>query len=526
MKKISVTIFVVALTLGLVQCRKGFEEVIPYNNKAANIILDVGDGSKTDVNPLTGKVTFVDGDEIIVANDGVYVGKLVYDDGVFRGTVTGASTSDYLHFYHLGNRATGTLTEGSSTGCSVSVSDQVVSLPVISYAHSTEPFDGEGTYTARLNNKCALVKFEVSTSSRYAGVCVKGMNNTVVVDFSKKDADDAFSYEKSGDGNITMAPGNGEKWVILLPQDELSEGMSGSAFSGRYVGSRGAVPAIHSDDYLDGGISVTVDELTSPEGALTGEFTINSNGDKVCFSKSNLRYVINSKEWMFFDNQYGVVTTTNISIGSEYSSAIVVTHFGFGTSGYNHGAELYEPINTTYASNKYYVYGDAWRNLNDESGIADWGQNAITNGMNANRQWRTLTKNEWQYLISERPNAASKMGYATVVYNTYCGVVLLPDNWTDPYEDCFVSGNGNGFTTNEYNSSQWRQMEAAGAVFLPAAGRRSNTNIFGSKLFSVYWSSTISNSDNIYTMFFATEDQPKIRTDARCYGCLVRLVCE
>lgn len=526
MKRISVAILTVALTLGMVQCRKGLEEVISYNNKAANITLDVGNGSKTDVNTLTGKVTFVDGDEIIVANNGVYVGKLVYEDGAFRGTVTGAATNDYLHFYHLGNRFAGKLTEGTSTGCSVSISDQVVNLPVISYAHSTVLFDGEGHYTARLENRCALVKFNVSTSSRYAGTCVQGMNNTVVVDFSKKDAADAFSFEKSGDGNITLAPGNGVRWAILLPQDELSEGMMGSAFAGRYVGVRGAVPVIQADDYLDEGITVTVDEMGSPEGALPGEFAINSNGDKVCFAKSNLKYVISSREWIFYDNQYGMSATSNIRIGSEYRFASNVTHFGFGTSGYNHGAELYEPQNTTYTERKYYVYGDATCNLNDENGIADWGQNAITGGMNANKQWRILTKDEWQYLIEGRPNAASKIGYATVVNSNYHGVVILPDNWTEPYAGCFVPGNDNGYATNEYDAVRWQKMEAAGAVFLPSAGRRYDDTIYGATQFSVYWSSTINNNNTIYTMFFSLSDTPRIRTDARCYGCLVRLVCE
>ena len=513
------------LSLSLVQCRKSLKETMSYNDEEVSITLNVGDGSKTDVNPLTGKVTFVDGDELIVANHGVYVGTLVYDDGVFCGTVTKATTNDYLHFYHLGNKDVGKMTAGKTTSCSVSVINQSVSLPVISYAHSTELYNGAGTYTARLSNKCALVKFNVTTSARSTGTCVKGLNNKVVVDFSKRDAANAFSFEQDGDGNITLEPGNGEKWAILLPQDEVPAGASGSAFSGRYSGTRGSIPEINAGDCLHDGIEVTIDEPMMPEGALPYEFSINSQGDKVLFSKSNLQYIINSREWRFYDNQYGMSTTINSYVGTEYRYAQVITHFGFGTSGYNHGAVLYQPKSTTYSENKYYVYGDASLNLCDGNGSADWGQNPITNGMNAGKQWRTLTIDEWRYLFWGRPDAVNKYGHATIE-GSYPGVVLLPDSWSAPYEGCFIPGNANAFTTNVYDAGQWQQMEEAGAVFLPAAGRRYDDTIYGALLFSVYWSSTKCDNNTIYTIYYGDADPVAVRTDDRCYGCLVRLVCE
>ena len=88
------------LLLGMTQCKKNDRDVIPYNNKAYNIKLDVGN-TKTDVNTVNGKVTFEDGDEIVVANNGKYVGTLTYDGDAFSGTIVGANANDYLHFYHL-----------------------------------------------------------------------------------------------------------------------------------------------------------------------------------------------------------------------------------------------------------------------------------------------------------------------------------------------------------------------------------------------------------------------------------------
>lgn len=527
MKRINLIITTMALVLGFVQCGKKREETISYNKKAVNITLDVGNGSKTNVDPLTGKVTFADGDKIYVASNEVYVGTLVCEDGVFRGTVTGAITGDYLYFYHLGNCDVGTLIEGETTYCGFRITDQINSLPVISYAHSTELFDGEGIYTARLNNRCALVKFNVTTSSRFAGTCITGMANAVSVDFTLRDGEFAIDCDVIGDGVITLAPGNGERWAILFPQEELPEGGVGSAFSGRYTGTLGAVPEIHADDYLDEGIPVVIDELTSPQGALPGEFSINSNGDKVCFSKSNLLYNKSQSKWMFYDNQYGMSAHNNTNINADYTGFGAVTHFGWGTSGYNHGAVLYHPWNTGYDANSYFAYGDASLNLGDETGIADWGYNLITNGMYAYKQWRTLTKDEWNYIISERSDASNKIGFATIT-NVYVdkGVVLLPDNWTDPYEDCFVPGNDDGYATNQYNVSQWQSMENAGAVFLPAGGRRYNTFINSPENCGVYWSTTRLDNNSIYTLYFDNTNIPMISNNARYYGCVVRLVCE
>ena len=55
------------------------------------------------------------------------------------------------------------------------------------------------------------------------------------------------------------------------------------------------------------------------------------------------------------------------------------------------------------------------------------------------------------------------------------GVILLPDNWTAPAGISFTPGwlaSGTDFPTvnNTYNTWDWKKMEEAGAVFLPAGG--------------------------------------------------------
>lgn len=68
-------------------------------------------------------------------------------------------------------------------------------------------------------------------------------------------------------------------------------------------------------------------------------------------------------------------------------------------------------------------------------------------------------------------------------------MVLLPDSWTLPAGLSFTAGMS-GFTNNKYTAEQWAEMEAAGAVFLPAVGSRGGTDVYSVGSYGYYWSST------------------------------------
>ena len=509
----------------LTQCKKNVTEVIPYQRKAVAITLEAG-GTKTNVNPVTGAVDFVDGDEIVVANNGVYVGLLTYEDGVFSGTITSPSESDYLHFYHLGNRNPGVLEEGESTGCSVSIADQVTSLPVISYAPSTVRYSSEvSAYAATLRNKCALVKFDVTNRSPYAGACVKGMNNKVTIDFS----DASFSYGQESEGELTLASGSGERWAVLLPQGGLAAGGPGSAFSGTYSGTRGAVPEITEGAHVTEGITVDIETPADPEGALSGLFTVNSDGRQVRFSTGNLVFGKNTGIWNFYTAQNATFSTNNRNVGENYSNnaVTVIEHYGWGSTGFKHGAVNYSQWMTGNTNSCYYAYGDVSKNLCDETGLAEWGHNAIANGGNAYKQWRTLTADEFEYLINERDEADEKYAYATVKnVGTYRGFIVLPDDWTQPVSVSFTPGVVGDFTVNNYTYDQWSQMEAAGAVFLVAAGRRDVSSTMGSSQFGMYWTSSCHDANTASCFFYNKSGIIVPSNRDRAYGCSVRLVIE
>ena len=181
-----------------------------------------------------------------------------------------------------------------------------------------------------------------------------------------------------------------------------------------------------------------------PQGALSGLFTINSDGDQVRFSQGNLQYQASNDIWRFAEHQYDYVGGGNENISATYSGWIDL--FGWGTGN-----------NPLLSSTSDYDY----------STFVDWGVNPISNGGMENNQWRTLTEGEWSYLLLERQNATTKYGSGNI--NGIGGMIVLPDSWELP-DGCTFNPGMNGWNNNSYTLVQWINMEANGALFLPAAG--------------------------------------------------------
>ena len=112
-----------------------------------------------------------------------------------------------------------------------------------------------------------------------------------------------------------------------------------------------------------------------------------------------------------------------------------------------------------------------------------------------------------------------------------CGLIILPDNWTLPSgSDCEFHSVYDHFNpdyeTNSYTFSQWAAMEAAGAVFLPAAGYRYNSRAYEVGDRGVYWSST-SNGERAYNLDYTDgyfDITTNISNSQRLYGHSVRPV--
>lgn len=480
MKK-TLLVIMAALSMLLTQCKKS-EAESPSDGKPVNITLNVGGNSKINVNPGDGTVAFTTGDKIYVASGGLYVGTLTAQDNkTFSGTITDPTEGKPLQFFFLGNKIPDVgLTEGTTSELTINISNQSEGLPVISYASSNEDYSSNVTsYSAFLLNKCALVKFNVSNYTGSGTVGIKGMNNQVTVALNG----DSFSYDKINDGEITLNKSNNEYWAILLPQDAVENGKAYS--SDGWSGTYGKVPAITINGYLNEGIAVN---LTAP----LRPFTVNADGDKVEFSPGNLYY--DGFSWYFEAHQWDYRTYDGL--GACIDGETTTTQQGhWGSFGWS-----------TDNGNIHYGMSTLKTKKDYKGDFEDWGTNVI--GTDAAGTWRTLSKDEWNYLLNTRNNAKNLRGMKTLDGNY--GLVILPDG-----KDASVM--------SSINSTS--DLATCGAVFLPAAGRRNGTELDDTvDIESYYWTSTTSKNTTDYGAYCTNNDNNIFSWVARSYGYSVRLV--
>ena len=192
-----------------------------------------------------------------------------------------------------------------------------------------------------------------------------------------------------------------------------------------------------------------------PSDVLSGGFTINASGDKVQFSKGNLQYV--NGNWQFAEHQYDY-------IGNNQS---------------DNNKDLF-------AFNGYSTPDASWFNMSHA---------------------------QWKYLLATRSVTNSLSTGARYTMATlggaYKGLIIFPDDYTHPDGTGFVAGTYNGRSdfTATVSLEGWALMEAAGCVFLPAAGYKSYASGFGGFGEAVDINTTTSYDDNFfYTPVFKSDN--------------------
>lgn len=277
-------------------------------------------------------------------------------------------------------------------------------------------------------------------------------------------------------------------------------------------------------------------EQTYPVGAINGHFTINSDGDQVYFSQGNLQYIGSAGNgddnntgayWKFAEHQWDYLGDNGQGSSNKQVDRDL---FGWGTSGYRHGANAFQPWNTSSEYDDYQAYGIWNKNLGDEDSKADWGYNAISNGGNTeNSGWRTLTTGEWEYVLNKRRasgvNGTLNARYAKAIVNNVSGLILFPDVYTHPDEIPLQNINAPNapFSTNVYNDDEsWSVMEIHGCVFLPITGSRSGISV-SLDTGGCYWSSSYCNDSRSFRLNF-NDDDLSVRSFTRYTGQSVRLV--
>ena len=264
----------------------------------------------------------------------------------------------------------------------------------------------------------------------------------------------------------------------------------------------------------------------APMGAIDGLFSV-SAFEQVYFSRGNLQYQASTHTWRFAPHQYDLIGLANNNIAENYSGWIDL--FGWGTSGYNHGAVCYQPWSTSVLETSYNAYGNPDYNLYSQSGQADWGYNSISNGGNQTNQWRTLTIEEWTYVLNLR-TTASGIRFAKAIVNGVRGLILLPDDWNaSTYVLSGTNSNSAYYVSNTISGTDWNNvLEPAGAVFLPAAGSRYSTTISaydGEYAKGFYWASTHDVDYGAKLLNFTRGTLSLTLSQYRYVGSSVRVVC-
>lgn len=230
------------------------------------------------------------------------------------------------------------------------------------------------------------------------------------------------------------------------------------------INGKATYVAIFSSDADNTVSTVGFDE----NGASVALFSV-SDTSQVRFSCGNLQYMAAYDIWRFAKHQYDRVGNDNCFISTTYDGWIDL--FGWGTGD--------NPTNSSGGDADYPMY-------------TDWGSNTIYSGSIATTGWRTLTIKEWTYLIQKRTDASLKYGTGNI--DGLGGIILLPDDWVLPDGYTFnagVASSGYDYTHNAFTKAQWSVLEAAGAVFLPAAGYRYGKRVDDVGRGGHYWSSSV-----------------------------------
>lgn len=271
----------------------------------------------------------------------------------------------------------------------------------------------------------------------------------------------------------------------------------------------------------------------APEGAIPGLFTINAAGDQVYFSKGNLQYKAYADKWRFAENQYEYIGGDNANIIQRNNNRGWADLFCWSSNGRQHGSVNYQAWSSTIDNidnpgeeqSMYNAYGIDTCDLCDFDGQADWGYNAIANGGNQEGLWRTLTIEEWNYLLDERVTP-SGIRFVKAKVESQNGLLLLPDDWDSTVFRLYnVNDDDGNYTYNNIPEPYWsKKVEAQGAVFLPAAGIIDRTSVGLIGDYGCYWSSTHYDGFKANCVYFSNTFFNHENAIHKCFGRSVRLV--
>ena len=315
-----------------------------------------------------------------------------------------------------------------------------------------------------------------------------------------------------------IAVKNGETAVTFDDADKSANTITeGNTVTVTYTGTKKII-----------GVKAEKKKAAKPD-LLPAVFTVDA-GKTVKFSKGNLQatYDGSSWTWAFANNQWDYIGNaagnTSINGNGTVSANGTVDLFGWvGASSTWTGAAQYGISNSTATNNV-----DGYGNVAGEAQKVGWGATVGTG-------WRTLTRPEWLYLLSTREtgitvNSTDNARYTQATINTdgtaVKGLIIFPDSYAGGSPAGVTWGTINAKSTFETTctSAGWTALEAAGCVFLPAAGYREASTVTDAGVGGGYWSSSSSYATSAFGLYFESNSMTIQFGGSRKYGFSVRLV--
>ena len=157
-----------------------------------------------------------------------------------------------------------------------------------------------------------------------------------------------------------------------------------------------------------------------------------------------------------------------------------------------------------------------------------------------------MSKDEWEWLLgpTSSPTPRTNCRVSSTIGGTenarwlkakinsdktpVKGLIIFPDvfswNTTSMGDAPKTCNKKDDDYTHTLTAAQWTAVESAGAVFLPAGGRRQGKDVLSSGSAGYYWSSTSLDISGAYCIEFTTDNMISTQTRSRFEGLSVRLV--
>lgn len=396
------------------------------------------------------------------------------------------------------------------------------------------------------NTQCVLTLGEAGTVT-VAGAAPGAITRT---ETSKKASESGYAFVEMG---VPVSAANKDRIVAVYQNGiHLGRALLSSITASRYVNSIAKLPAV----------------------ANCGVFSVSST-TKVRFSNGNLQYLGTgaggtlTPQWRFAEHQYDVMGDGPLSATQNKGNVMVAGYntynsgslaaggsetaadkqaardlFGWGTTGFKDTRSSafqtnYQPYSTSTSSvdntsDAYGInnfgYGPDY-NVSSQYGLtvaskSDWGY--CIGGETS--LWRTLSKDEWAYLLNVNGTSGRSDDCRFAKANVYGvnGLVVFPDGYagTDSADGIAeMNSRTADFPETPVTSATWLSMESAGCAFLPMTGMRTSSAVGSVSVLGGYWSSTVYGVNSAYRLYFSnTELNPMSTSTNRYVGQSVRLV--